>query len=450
VCVLQLPLVLVGWLTAAAVCVAVPRWRAINKATTLAFVAILMPLFVVTVMFDAVFPFFYTKPKCQADVFKNPAKLFKLLQSSPYSGIPKGATLKTILRAGGIDAEPAKERTAMKFAVQYATVAGEERELKVFVKMSTERGVSLLLRAFGSCFLDEHREIAIYKRVADGRLKLPITIPRYVYGSWSRPFHHMLLALELMPTSWVNIPDWQGVSVNHVKAILKPIAELHAKYWRCTEHRKAEVEFMYTGMGLAWLGFIELYVSNKGVPKWYGKLWASVNKYYRTNSQMVMSHGDCRPGNLLFNTADGDAKEIKVVFTDLEAMNLTPYIWDFMYVTVLSLPTETRRASFRTLLELYVSGLHKAGVPKEDVSYEKAEYDYAVMIVAFRYYCWGLTKVGGVGQVQGNSDNDMSCWLDRCTKATEEVRPKRLELAKTFGVDVSEIDLILGDGPWDF
>ncbi len=56
-----------------------------------------------------------------------------------------------------------------------------------------------------------------------------------------------------------------------------------------------------------------------------------------------MSHGDLRPGNLLFAPSKGRDPAPQVIFADWEAMAITPVMWDFLYCTTIGQSVALRR-----------------------------------------------------------------------------------------------------------
>ena len=80
-----------------------------------------------------------------------------------------------------------------------------------------------------------------------------------------------------------------------------------------------------------------------------------------------------------------------VVFSDWEAVNAGPALWDLAYLTVLSQRSEQRRQRQPSLLGAYLAALRRHGAPPEHCERVSC-HDIAAIWVAFfsrwqRYRC---------------------------------------------------------------
>lgn len=55
------------------------------------------------------------------------------------------------------------------------------------------------------------------------------------------------------------------------------------------------------GQGLDWIAATKLFLGGKDVPAYFAALYLALEKFYDSYDLMCLSHGDCRPGNMLFD-----------------------------------------------------------------------------------------------------------------------------------------------------
>ncbi len=57
-----------------------------------------------------------------------------------------------------------------------------------------------------------------------------------------------------------------------------------------------------------------------------------LGRYFNASPRVTVSHGDLRPGNMLFAPAvsGGPGAPPRTIFADWEAMSATPVLWDFL------------------------------------------------------------------------------------------------------------------------
>ena len=451
--------ILLGYLAATAFFLATPLLQRTNKLAGLLGLVVLSPWFLVTLSADRalglaalVLPW----PLNGDDIVKRPQRFFTTLKSSPFSRMPRDARLVKVTPAGSIDAEPGKDKMANKFTVTFQVGGGAEQSINVFVKATSERAVHLLLKVYGSVLTAETREGGLYRRVQSGLLKLPLSVPPLLHESWSRWFHKSFVVLELMPETHATRPDWMAIGVAHAEAIIDDIARMHAKYWRCSAniYSPEDVSFVYYGPGLSWISFVELWLKPGKSPAWATTLWAALRKHFDADPRMTFSHGDCRPGNLLFSAAGASSGKsnsgMNVTFTDWEACAVTPVMWDCYYMLVMGLPVDVRRASQPALLARYQSVLLRHGVPAADCTLPQLDTDCLLLGLVLSFYGWGLVHAQGVGEVQGNSKEDCNAWGERLRAARLDAQPRAEEVCKLLGVPRTALDPCFSDESWNF
>jgi hypothetical protein len=116
-----------------------------------------------------------------------------------------------------------------------------------------------VLTLVGCCCTLGTVQIAFYRRVADPKSSFYglMPVPKPIVTRYNRPFHRVLLVLELVPAPFATIPDWRvGSDGATTEALLKGCAALHARFWRLPTHLRQEVAFLYDQKGLTFLGMV--------------------------------------------------------------------------------------------------------------------------------------------------------------------------------------------------
>ena len=381
-------------------------------------------------------------PKSLADILAHPQTFFRILQASPFGKVPKDASLVTLVAGGDVGTEPAKRRTAFKLTVRYTTPrdAGAAHDLEVFVKTPSARGITLSMKMLSVIFVPEQREVAFYRSVAEHPALADVVVaPAPLAVRYERALYHILIVSEVVPDRFVSIPDWRGIDREQMTALYATGARMHAKFWRLPAAYADITSCLYDRRGLAWMSLVSSTWDARAVP-WYRELWWALVKHFKDTPRMTVSHGDMRPGNMLFApTPDGRRDAVtgtkwQVVFTDWEAMAVTPVMWDFLYGTMLGQSVAARRAHLKEQLVEYLGLLARHGVPAADLDVEQCELEMALLTLVLVYYSEMLAVVGGVGEPQGNTVNDCKEWASRILSALADLRPQVPRLAKLLGV----------------
>ena len=423
-----------------------------TKAGKFAAFFVELPCRMALIAFDAKFAWlnpFVGFPRNQEELLRNKNQFFKLLQSSKNCGksVPSTAQFVSLELSGkGIAAEPGKDKQMSIVRLTYRdTPDSSPKEVLLFCKFQTERQIGLFLRALSTTFAEGHKEVDFYTKVA--RL-LPdgLQVPSAYLALYSRTFHRNVVALELVPAPYEVIPDWKGVQLGQMCGLIDSIAKMHAHFW-CPGANVAP--FLTDRVGTSWLdGLMQFYLSNGEAKqpqwKWMHNVWNGVSRYF-ASSFMCLSHGDCRPGNMLFAPpAKGALSEHNpsaVVMTDWEALCIAPHMWDVAYATICGLSPENRRAWRSQLVQRYVDHL-KPAVLEADRPRMVARVDdeYALAIIVIAYFGWVLSKVGGVGATQGNSDDDCYAWQDRIYSGyCDYIAPKIEYFADLINVSADDL-----------
>ncbi|CUI14600.1 membrane-associated protein, putative [Bodo saltans] len=347
----------------------------------------------------------------------------------------------------------------------------------VFIKIPTGRGVSAFFRAIAATFVPVQKEIAFYQRIvpalkrtivasplpltsssqqqlavvvndAGVESSMPLNVPLCLYAGRNRWLDRTLLIFEEIDTrELVPIPDWKGVTTNQLFSQLQNASVLHALSWNIcnavpltpnkpsTSSATASVSplaeaisFIKDRNGIKWLVGVMDLVQHKLTPA-ERSIWNALIQVFSTSLYkdvpMCLSHADCRPGNMLYRKGSETAAaplKSNCVVTDWEAVAVTPYLWDCAYAMVLGLDTKKRRSEQRDIVASYLKllsdqqqsqpvagGTAVRQIPSVDEAMSLLPWVYLLV----QYYAWILDQIGGVGDEQGNSSNDMKVWRQR-------------------------------------
>lgn len=385
-------------------------------------------------------------PRCMQDILARQHWFFHAVRDGGHTCMSSRAALVSIDPCGSIDAEPGKANTACKLKIRYQEPgAPTVSELDVFVKEQSERMISVVLKAIGCVFSPENREVAFYRRVADPSSPFAtlVPVPKPLLMRFSRAFYSVLLVLELVPAPFTTIPDWVGADPSAMEALLAGGAAIHAAFWRLPPSLADATSFLYDRKGLSFLQMVNLTLKSKTTKEVSRVVWAALQKYF-DGPRMTVSHGDLRPGNMLFAPPEGRSRLPRVVFADWECLGVTPVMWDFTYGTVIGQSVQARRTLQAKQLRDYLGVLASLGVPAADLDPTVCCLETDLLVVVLLYYGSALVVLGGAGDTQGNSTNDMRAWGERIAAARDDVVDRVPVMASTIGVSTGDLRQALG------
>lgn len=434
-------------------------------------------------------------PSSADDVLQNAGHLAELLRRDPRNAAIfanlDGPPVRWA-RESGLNTEPLKDRTTTKL-VYYFRRAGAPRDaalvpLRVFVKTSSKRRISLVLRALSAAMIgapmenqffdemDAGRSAAAQRRTWSG-LRVPVGAPECMLTRANPWASTSLLVLKTLSDSYVSVPDWQGATYEQTRLIVTRAARLHAANWRPTTavlpgHKKRG--------GLSHLGICDLYMGKHPAPCVL-PMWTALKRYFDAGCAgraprvpLCVSHGDCRPGNMLFRlsyldnaprTAATAAASVDapaspgrksrsvagseqavdaffdelpdeaLVFTDWEAVGVTVWLWDVMYCCVVGMSVPMRRRLMPSIVDAYLRELCRNGVPPAAIP-SRAVVDETLEMLALvlPFYSWTLGEMGCAGTNHGNSDDDVREWTDRVREASLDATTDGPRVAERLGV----------------
>ena len=387
-------------------------------------------------------------PRSLEEIKQDPQCIWRLLCDGEGNEF-KGATFLCLETSDGSLAEPDKNASVLRGVLKYS-VGGETRSMDIFIKLPTTRQVAIWIKALGVVFASDHKEVAFYNRVLpfyENELKksFPTKVPAPLYAKWNRLFDRAILISKCIDTDvFKPIPDHQGLNVRQINAQLKCAAKIHGTSWNLQR-----LPHLKEREGTAWLGpVVGLFRSKLSVNE--RNIWDGIS--VRTKGEpMVLSHGDCRAGNMLFkDTSD----ETEVIMTDWEANAITPYMWDCTYAIVCGLKVEVRRQFEVDIIKTYLTNLQvelkqnridgtlKRAGGSDQIDFPSLDSTlrlHRLMVVCIWYFGWILGEVGGVGRTQGNTSEDMGAWTERLNTACLDATSNVEEFANEIGVSKEAI-----------
>ncbi len=352
-------------------------------------------------------------PRDAREIYNNPQRFFRLLQGASAGRVPAHAVFVALVPGGTLTAEPDKNTSIAKMILTFTVGGGRNPvSLHLFVKFQTSRGTPSWVKALFSAYSSCHNEREFY---ASGLYaQVPMATPTPIASWFSRPFHRVLTVLELIPEGTTMIvPDHQGATIPQMTDLLCHAARMHARFWRQHEGPRSSVLAATAGAasawdrskdptghivarhGLEWVSSIDLFAaSHKEV--WFAPVWTALKAHYAAYPKMTLSHGDCRPGNMLFHPRSKTESGHDIIFSDWEAVSYTPHMWDVAYATCIGLHVDTRRKNQTVLVDAYLAELQKHGVPASELTRDDVEVDLALMTLLLFFYSWLLMQTGGV------------------------------------------------------
>ncbi|MEO1684247.1 MAG: aminoglycoside phosphotransferase family protein [Cyanobacteria bacterium J06631_12] len=405
------------------------------------------PFYYVAIILESFLePYFSLRfPRSHEEFLSNPRKLFKALKanqeqssremgqfSEPFT-LPPGSEFDSIESAAALTNEPDKNRTAGSYKLTYQ-LDKKKISLDLFVKFQCGRGLPLWLQAARAAVEPNiAREVMFYQRLAG---QVEVRSPQPYYTDSIHRFNRVCLVLEHI--EGFTLADWQGCPIAGIRGILQSIARMNAKFLgsTATDERTAWIP---AHEGLDSASFIGDFIANE--PSWYRELWAALVAYFK-QQPVTLTHGDCRPGNMLFIDDGSLAKQMlrredavshwpssdscpEVIFTDWEAVNVGPLLSDFNYCVTLGLTVGDRRAYQDRLLKEFLSTLQNHGVPAEQCDWEKCRDEVELLKIAL-YYGDVAVRRKGLWDKQGNTKQDDEAWSLRIDTALSDVNSRRI------------------------
>lgn len=300
-------------------------------------------------------------PRSPAELRDSPRKFFALVRDNQTllpgseNRLPDGCRLADACVLDGQSTEPDKNAVSIGLRMRYYISAEAEEDLlpgaaalsaqhiDVFVKFQCGRGLQLWIQALRSAMAPGlAREVEFYNRLANC---VPQRVARPYYAGAAHWCNRVCLVLEHLGDAVV-VPDWAGGTAAQLRAVAMGVASMHAKWWGCVATDPA-TNWIPAKAGLDFAGFITGFLKHE--PQWLQEIWNGLQKYFAEQA-VTLVHGDCRLGNMFFSKKDmGSAaasaprlsaasrppgeqeqeQEEEVIFSDWEAVNVGPALWDF-------------------------------------------------------------------------------------------------------------------------
>ena len=134
-----------------------------------------------------------------------------------------------------------------------------------------------------------------------------------------------------------------------------------------------------------------------------------------------------------------------VVFSDWEAVNAGPALWDLAYLTVLSQRAEQRRQRQPSLLRAYLAALRRHGAPPEHCERASAERQLRLLMVVL-FFVSSVVVKHRLWAGQGNTTADGRAWAIRIAWAVRDATATVDDcaaLGKALGVPAAHFEAAL-------
>lgn len=368
-------------------------------------------------------------PRNLKEVLDNPKRFERLLKKNGVLG--KRENVASIETLAKILSEPAKQATAGSIRVVINELDGKTRELKLFCKFQSGRGMPRWLQALraaaepGIC-----REVDFYSQI---RASVPIKTPKPILAVKVYMLNYVFLALEYIDIELGQarvVNDSTGATLSEVTCMMNEIAKLHSRY--SLLETDPETAWIPAKRGLEFAQWVESF-NVKSDTIWKFKVFSALKQYFAYHP-VTLVHGDCRPGNMLFQGNDRNNTS-GVIFCDWEATNIAPYLWDFTYCTTLGWSAKSRREYSEQVLISYINAL--AIQPQNiKIDVETAKLDVALLTLVLGFVSFTI-RATGFWNNQGNTRKDITAWTVRISYSLIDLNAEHV--SKLLNIDVDDI-----------
>ncbi|GBG30318.1 Hypothetical Protein FCC1311_065372 [Hondaea fermentalgiana] len=403
-----------------------------------------------------------TFPRGVDDLWQDPERLFVLIERE--GGVPRGSTLETVEKLGDVQSEPDKAATTA--ALRFVYKNGEEKQrsrhhLDVFVKFQSGRGMPVWLQAIRAAVEPGvAREVDFYRKM---RNDCALRTARVLFADKHTWVNRVCIVLEYLSVQVDDhsntmphasglhretdqedgarlrvIPDSSFRCVDEMRLMVRKVAAMHAMFWgRAGEHPASS--WLPRRKGIEFAGWALSLAPPKAKSAEFTRVFQGINVYFAGHALTVV-HGDCRPGNMIF---EGSPVARDVIFSDFEAVNIAPAVWDVTYAIILGLSPEMRRANQDRLLHDYVEALSdEIAKRSESISvptFQELQNQMLLLTVILFYVSFTVTTAG-FWQKQGNTRSDLNSWGTRVLASLLDVDTERA--GRLLGVGTADIEAI--------
>lgn len=439
------------------------------------------PVLTLTIWFEKTFErcFRLRFPRSEAEVVSHPEHFMRLLQCE--GAVPSSAKLVDLQRLAKLESEPDKNATMTIMRLQY-TVGAEEsvQNIDIFIKFQCSRGLPLLLQGFrAAAEFGIQREVDFYNHLSQA---VPMRTPRALFCDSHSLFNRVCIVLEYIPNG-ITVRDSDGCPESKLAKMVTSAARMHAMFWGKVHSDRATRWIPAARLdhgGMEFVSWVKLLIGKE--PEWYRDVFAACVKRLDSVPKTLL-HGDCRPGNMQFVSRsdcsrgaklasgvgvhetdlgvrrskrvadkiaaaaaaaaaeehDGD-DDCECVFTDFEATNVGPALWDFTYCVVLGQAPDERLKNEDALLSRYVNELTTACGPLEwvdgtVVNVAACNVQYRLLSVVLMILGTAIVR-GGQWDGQGNTREDGEAWFLRISRAVLDIEPSLLSSELGLSPDI--------------
>ena len=370
-------------------------------------------------------------PRNINEIIQNKERFEKILKSQGVIG--KNERIVCFRNLAEIKSEPAKQATSSAIHLEIDKgVSNQTYDIDMFCKFQTGRGMPFWLQAIraaaepGVC-----REVDFYNHLSES---VPVRTIKPLLALKSPAFNYVLVALQYIDLEGGQarvINDSTGATLSEVMAIADDIAKVHGRFLGADD---PETSWIPAKRGLEYAQFVERF-TNKDEKVWTHKLWFALKRYF-ANHQVTLVHGDCRPGNMMFEGTDRDNVE-GVIFADWEATNVAPIMWDLTYCTTLGWCANARREHFEEVLSGYLESLSREVTTKDlSLTSDEARLDVALLTLVLGYVS-RTVRIMRFWDNQGNTRPDKVAWFVRMALAINDLDASMV--AEALRVDEEDI-----------
>lgn len=382
------------------------------------------------------------------ELLEDPVELYDLLCEEGY--VPEDAKLEYVKKLRGVQAEPDKNSSSTGLSFTYKRGDGNTlHSLDVFTKFQSGRGMPMWLQAIrAAAEPGVAREVDFYNKLQPAST---LRTAKVLFAGKAVNVNRVCIVLEYLKIGAAGngagaskmlrvVPDHKFENVPDMELMLTKVAAMHAKFWGCADTTE-ESSWLPKRRGVEFAGWALSLNPPKQGASYFAKLFKSIDRYF-SKEPLTVVHGDCRPGNMIF---EGMPLAKDVIFSDFEAVNIAPGLWDFVYATVLGLTPEARREYGDHLLQAYHSALDRELQSRHKISAPSLEAlkDQAQLLTFVLFLVSHTVTTAGYWKNQGNTTMDLRSWGERVLASLTDTDIERVsKLLELKTRDITEVHLM--------
>jgi len=362
----------------------------------------------ITIFMEKYFCFLIPIPfdRSTSDLKKSKKKLINNIRERLSIGEVDSAVVHSVVRN-----EAGKDKYVTGLSLSYRDQEGNPKKRDLAIKYLSSREEPLYLSSLRSAVLNGlNQEVKFYNEVSK---RIPFVMPECFFADSIPLLYRGIVIMEKLNPDF-RVDDYLGCRPDQSKTVIKNISLMHAKFWNriASDPLLNWLPGAKNPMDFFW--FLN-YITKK--EKACVNLWNALYRHF-ANHTVTISHGDCRPGNIMWYDNG------LIAMLDWQMVHAGIGTWDATYFIVMSHDMEIRRKNEMSLIDQYYSDLSTSysSFHSEDLPYAKEQCieDHHILKLVLGLYGWAAL-VSHMFDKYGNDPRDVRSWADRITAAINDL-----------------------------